>query len=57
MTVDEFSDLELITILIDDLGIDKSWEEYVDYMIKNKLTKINGSIIRNEGYLKSLKYD
>ena len=55
MTVDEFSDLELITILIDDLGIDKSWEEYVDYMIKNKLTKINNSIIRNEGYLKSVK--
>ena len=35
----------------------KSWEEYVDYMIKNKLIKINSSIIRNEGYLKSVKND
>ena len=57
MTVDEFSDLELITILINDLGADKSWEEYVEHMIKNKLTKINSSIIRNEGYLKSIKND
>lgn len=57
MTVDEFSDLELITILINDLGTEKSWEEYVEHIIKNKLTKINSSIIRNEGYLKSIKND
>ena len=57
MTVDETKDLELITNLINDLGTDKSWLEYTNHIIKNDLNKINDSIIRNEGLLKSIKND
>jgi len=54
MTVDEPADFDLISILISQLGIDKSWKVYSDYIIKEKLNTINGSIIRNEGLLKSI---
>ena len=57
MTVDESKDFELISILINDLGIDKTWLEYTNYIIQNNLIKINDSIIRNEGLLNSLKND
>lgn len=57
MTVDEGRDFELISILINNLGTDKTWLEYTNYMIQNDLTTINDSIIRNEGLLKSLKND
>ena len=57
MTVDEAKDFDLIKILITDLGTDKTWLEYTNYIIKNDLHKINNSIIRNEGLLKSLKND
>ena len=57
MTVDEAKDFNLIKILIKDLGTDKTWLEYTNHIIKNDLNKINNSIIRNEGLLKSLKND
>lgn len=57
MTVDESRDFELIEILIDKLGIEKSWIEYTNYIIENDLIKVNDQIIRNEGLLKSLKND
>ena len=57
MTVDESRDFELIKILINKLGIDKSWKEYTDFIIDNDLAKVNDQIIRNEGLLKSLKND
>jgi len=57
MTVDESKDFELISILINELGTDKTWLEYTNYIIQNNLTEINDSIIRNEGLLKSLKND
>ncbi len=57
MTVDESRDFGLIKILINDIGIDKTWLEYTNYIIQNNLTEINDSIIRNEGLLKSLKND
>lgn len=57
MTVDEPKDFELIEILINKLGIQKTWIEYTNYIIENNLTKINDQIIRNEGLLKSLKED
>ena len=57
MTVDEIRDLDLIKVLIKDLGTDKTWLEYTNHIIKNDLNKINNSIIRNEGLLKSLKND
>lgn len=57
MTVDEPLDFELITHLITSLGNEAGWKEYVNYIIDHKLNKINSSIIRNEGYLKSIKND
>jgi spore coat polysaccharide biosynthesis protein SpsF (cytidylyltransferase family) len=57
MTVDEAKDFDLIKTLIKDLGTDKTWLEYTNHIIKNDLNKINNSIIRNEGLLKSLKND
>jgi spore coat polysaccharide biosynthesis protein SpsF len=57
MTVDEQNDFELINKIISDLGSEQSWLYYTEYIIKNDLANINGNIIRNEGYLKSLKKD
>ena len=57
MTVDETKDFDLIKVLIDDLGTNKTWLEYTDFIIENDLNKINNSIIRNEGLLKSIKND
>jgi spore coat polysaccharide biosynthesis protein SpsF len=57
MTVDEKKDFELINKVISDLGSEQSWLYYTEYIIKNDLANINGNIIRNEGYLKSLKKD
>ena len=57
MTVDEHRDFDLIKVLINDLGTDKTWLEYTNHIIKNDLNKINNSIIRNEGFLKSIQKD
>lgn len=57
MTVDEDSDFELIKSVVKASGIEKSWREYVKFIIDNNLGSLNGDIIRNEGYLKSLKND
>tara|TARA_B110000444_G_C18722908_1_gene539396 strand:- start:135 stop:902 length:768 start_codon:yes stop_codon:yes gene_type:complete len=57
MTVDEQRDFDLIECLIKKLGSEKSWLDYTNYIIQNDLTKINDKIIRNEGFLKSLKND
>ena len=57
MTVDEIADFDLIQYLIKQLGTEKSWLDYTNYIIQNDLTKINYKIIRNEGLLKSLKND
>ncbi|MCF0039116.1 aminotransferase class III-fold pyridoxal phosphate-dependent enzyme [Dyadobacter fanqingshengii] len=55
MTVDEPRDFTLIEKLVKDLGKTKTWIEYGNYIIENGLNDINDNIIRNEGYLKSLK--
>lgn len=57
ITVDEQNDFELINKVITDLGFNKSWLEYTEYIINNKLFEINDNIIRNNGYLKSLNND
>lgn len=55
MTVDEIKDFELIKILIDNLGTNKTWLEYTNYLISNpKLLEINKEYIRNEGLKKSV---
>lgn len=55
MTVDEIRDYELIKVVIENNGVEKTWQEYVEYIVSNNLNHINGSIVRNEGYSKSLK--
>ena len=57
MTVDESSDFDLIKVLINDLGTNKTWLEYTNHIIENDLSKINDSIFRNEGLLKSMNND
>ena len=57
MTVDEQSDFDLIKRLINDLGAHESWLTYTRYIIYNNLHKVNEGIVRNEGFLKSLKND
>lgn len=57
MTVDEPADLETIKILIDKLGDNETWETYSEYIIQNNSKLKSQSIVRNEGYLKSLNKD
>lgn len=57
MTVDENQDFELVKSVVNSLGIERGWKEYVKYIISNNLGTLNGDIVRNEGYLKSLKND
>ena len=56
LTVDQKEDFELIRILIETFGSDKSYLEYIDYLQKNQnLFNLNSKIIRNEGFMKSLE--
>ena len=57
MTLDEQRDFDLMEILIHQLGTDKSWLAYTNFIIENDLGKVNDQIIRNEGLIKSLKND
>lgn len=58
LTLDEPADLEVITIIIEKLGLDKDWKTYGDFYRSNSEIKtINERIDRNEGYNKSLKED
>lgn len=57
MTVDEELDFILMEKLINELGMEQDWITYANYIIEQDLSSINGNIIRNEGYLKSLKRD
>lgn len=54
MTVDEPKDLEMMRWLVKELGVERTWKEYTDYMLSNPDQLVNTEIIRNEGYLKSL---
>lgn len=57
MTVDEQKDFDAIDVLVNRLGVNCSWKEYADYLIRNTQDFDNQKIIRNEGYLKSLERD
>lgn len=58
LTVDEPNDFVVIKHVIEALGDDKGWKEYANYYINNEeIKKLNSSIVRNEGYIKSLKND
>ena len=58
LTVDTIEDFILIKNLIDNLGVDKGWRDYVNYLDKNpELIDINSGYERNEGLKKSLAQD
>jgi spore coat polysaccharide biosynthesis protein SpsF len=57
MTVDEALDFEAIKILLEKLGYNAGWKDYADYILQNEYLFLNQGIIRNEGYLKSLRND
>ena len=56
MTVDEQNDFDMIEQLIQSLGINKSWLQYTEHILKYNLNKINNNF-RNEGYYNSLNKD
>ena len=56
LTVDEFEDFLLIKKLINDLGDEKPWQDYIKYVEQNILFG-NLKYKRNEGYDNSLKND
>jgi spore coat polysaccharide biosynthesis protein SpsF len=56
MTVDQQEDFDVIKYLVENLGTDKTWKQYVDFMLTEKdVLSMNKHINRNEGYTKSLK--
>ena len=58
ITIDEPEDFEVIKALIENLGIERNWKEYIDYLLAHKeLYAINSRFTYNEGYAKSLKND
>lgn len=57
LTVDEIEDFNCIELLIERFGPDKNWKEYSQFVIENPEYFKNQSIIRNEGYAKSLLND
>tara|TARA_S200000501_G_scaffold376765_1_gene432783 strand:+ start:2146 stop:2898 length:753 start_codon:yes stop_codon:yes gene_type:complete len=55
MTLDEIEDYHTLVNLIKFNGLNKSWIEYTEYMIKNTGIVKNNFILRNEGYNKSVE--
>jgi len=57
MTIDEQTDFDAVARLVNLFGIDQPWETYADYINSHPDEFSNQKIIRNEGYIKSLKND
>ena len=58
LTVDEPRDLEVITRVVADLGLNKDWKTYADYYLTQPtIQALNANTTRNEGYSKSIKQD
>ena len=58
ITIDEPEDFEVIKALIENLGIEKGWKEYIDYLLEHKeLYALNSRFANNEGYAKSIAND
>lgn len=58
ITIDEPEDFEVIKALIENLGIEKGWKDYIDYLLDHKeLYAINSRFANNEGYAKSIAND
>lgn len=58
MTVDEIQDYEMMQALIGEMGMDRPWLDYAAFLDKHdEVRSLNSNIIRDAGYLKSLKND
>jgi len=58
LTVDTQEDFDLIEKLINKLGVDKGWWEYISYLkIHPELVNLNSKYERNEGLKKSISED
>lgn len=58
LTVDTIEDFQVIETLIELLGTDKMWLEYVNALQEHpEILEINRKFSRNEGYVKSLEND
>lgn len=58
ITIDEPEDFEVIKLLIENLGIEKTWKDYIDYLdCHPEIKQINSKFSCNEGYAKSLQND
>ncbi len=58
LTVDTQEDFDLIKALVEKIGHEKGWLDYVNCLIDNPdLFKLNSKYKRNEGYTKSIKND
>ena len=54
MTVDYYSDFETINTLINNLGFNKNWIEYADFILENKKLFSNQMLTRNESFYNQL---
>ena len=58
LTIDEPEDFEVLKALINNLGEDKYWKDYIDYLLEHKnLYALNSKFGYNEGYEKSIRND
>ncbi|MDE5417231.1 glycosyltransferase family protein [Labilibaculum sp. DW002] len=58
MTVDEPEDFVVISKMIEEFGKEESWNVYAKYYVENEsVGSLNSCIVRNEGYIKSIKED
>ena len=58
LTVDEQNDFLVMEKIIQECGVNKSWEFYAKFYLENKsIHKLNKHIIRNEGFKKSLNFN
>ncbi len=58
ITIDEPEDFNVIQALIENLGPDKDWKTYIDYLSAHKeIHDINSRFSYNEGYEKSMRND
>jgi spore coat polysaccharide biosynthesis protein SpsF (cytidylyltransferase family) len=58
ITIDTIEDFLVLEKLVNELGIDKKWEKYINYLEMNPtIFEINDRYKRNEGYQKSLNQE
>ncbi len=58
MTVDEGKDFKVVSKLVHLLGENANWQDYArEYVDNSEIHILNQNIVRNEGYLKSLRKD